>query len=216
MQNKITQWIIGIALIAAGTYVSWLLTPGDYVQIVAAISGLLCVWLVARGNILNYPIGLVNIIALIITFYGVQLYADFTLNIVFFVLNIYGWMYWLKNRGSLKVRETQNITKKELIVSLIVIVIGTPVWGYIFDNFFGAALAYPDSFVMVASLVAQWFMSRKTLQHWYFWIAVDLVAIPIYFAKDLPLIALLYIVYLGICVNGLLSWKKEMKEKAQA
>lgn len=210
-QNKTIQWVLGFLLIAAGTYVSWLLTPGDYVQVIAAMSGLLCVWLVARESIWNYPIGLVNIVALVITFYGVQLYADFTLNIVFFVLNVYGWYFWLKNRGSLKVRQTRDMTKKEWIISLLVVVIGTPIWGYVFDNYFGAALAYADSFVMVASLVAQWFLSKKAIQHWYFWIVVDLVAIPIYFMKDLPLIAILYTVYLGICVNGFVSWKKEMK-----
>lgn len=208
--SKLGQWILGIVLIFAGTYISWLISP-DPVQIIAAISGLACVWLVARENIWNYPIGIINIIALIVSFYTVQLYADFTLNIIFFALNVYGWYYWLTNRGNLKVRQTRNITKAELIWSIAIIVIGTPIWGYIFDNFFGAALAYADSFVMVASLIAQWFLSKKVLQHWYFWIAVDVIAIPIYFIKDLPLIAILYIVYLGICVNGLIGWKKELK-----
>lgn len=206
------QFVLGTLLIVAGTYVSWLIAP-DPIQIIAAISGLLCVWLVARESIWNYPIGIVNIVALIFTFYGVKLFADFTLNIVFLILNIYGWYFWLKNRGNLKVRPTRNISKKELIVALLVVVLGTPVWGYVFDTYFGAALAYPDSFVMVASIVAQWFLSKKVIQHWYFWIAVDLVAIPIYLLKDLPLIAILYTVYLGICVNGLISWKKEMKNR---
>lgn len=208
--SKLGQWILGIALIFAGTYISWLISP-DPVQIVAAISGLACVWLVAKESIWNYPIGIINIVALIISFYGVQLYADFTLNIVFFVLSVYGWFYWLTNRGNLKVRQTRSITKAELIWAIAIIIVGTPIWGYIFDNFFGAALAYPDSFVMVTSLIAQWFLSKKVLQHWYFWIAVDLIAVPIYFIKDLPLIAVLYLVYLGICLNGLISWKKELK-----
>lgn len=213
--NKVAQWIFGIFLIAVGTYVSWLITPGDWVQIIAAISGLVCVWLVAKESIWNYPIGIVNIVLLIIAFFQVKLYADFTLNIVFFVLNVYGWIYWLKNRGNLKVRETRNITKKELITSIAIIVIGVPIWGYIF-NHLGAAIPYADSFVMVASIIAQWFLSKKVMQHWYFWIAVDIIAVPIYFMKALPLIGILYMVYLGICVTGFVNWEKEMKQKELA
>lgn len=209
--NKAKQLIIGLILVIAGTYVSWLLTPGDWIQITAAISGLICVWLNAKENIWNYPIGLINIVTLIITFYGVKLYADFTLNIIFFVLSVYGWYYWLKNRGQAKVRPTTNISKKELITSILIIVIGTPIWAVIFKHL-GAALPYPDSFIMVTSILAQWFLSKKVMQNWYFWIIVDIVAVPVYFIKDLPLIAVLYVVYLLICINGLISWKKEMKK----
>jgi nicotinamide mononucleotide transporter len=211
--DKVKQLIIGLVLIIAGTYVSWLITPGDWIQIVAAISGLACVWLNAKESIWNYPIGLVNIVTLIITFFGVKLYADFTLNIIFFVLNVYGWVYWLKNRGDAKVRPTTKMTKKEWITSIAIIVIGTPIWAIIFKHL-GAALPLPDSFIMVASILAQWFLSKKVFENWYFWIAVDIIAVPVYFIKDLPLIAVLYIVYLGICVNGLISWKKEMKKNA--
>jgi nicotinamide mononucleotide transporter len=204
------QWFFGLALLFSGTYVSWLITPGDYIQIIAAISGLVCVWLNSKENIWNYPIGLINIVTLILTFFQVKLYADFTLNIVFFLLSVYGWYYWLTNRGKAKVRPTTNITKKELIASISIIAIGTPIWALFFKQL-GAALPYPDSFIMVASIMAQWFLSKKVLQNWYFWISVDLVAIPVYFVKNLPLIAILYLVYLFICVNGLTSWKKEME-----
>ena len=50
-------------------------------------------------------------------------------------------------------------------------------------HFTDAALPYPDAVVVVLSLVAQWLLVRKNLEAWHFWIAVDLVAIGMYFAK---------------------------------
>ena len=50
-------------------------------------------------------------------------------------------------------------------------------------------------------------MSRRVLDNWVLWIAVDLLAIGLYAAKGLWLTAVLYIIFLGLSVWGLASWR---------
>jgi nicotinamide mononucleotide transporter len=77
-------------------------------------------------------------------------------------------------------------------------------------NFTDAAVPYGDAFTTVASLVAQWLMARKRLESWLFWIAVDGVAIGIYWYKSLYLTSGLYAVFLILASLGWLEWRKSL------
>lgn len=74
-----------------------------------------------------------------------------------------------------------------------------------------AALPYPDAFITVASLVAQWLLSRRRLANWFFWVAVDIVAINVYWQKALYPTVVLYSVFLVMAVTGLLVWLREYR-----
>jgi nicotinamide riboside transporter PnuC len=63
---------------------------------------------------------------------------------------------------------------------------------------------------------AQLLMARRYIENWVLWIAVDLVAIGVYAAKDLMVTALLYSVFLVISAVGLMSWRKAQGGSARA
>ena len=48
---------------------------------------------------------------------------------------------------------------------------------------------------------------RRLIEHWYFWIAADLLYVPLYLSRDLPLTAILYALFLLICWRGLVEWR---------
>lgn len=75
-----------------------------------------------------------------------------------------------------------------------------------------AALPYADAFTTTASLAAQWLLARKKLEFWQLWIAVDLVAIGIYWYKDLWLTAGLYLAFLVMASQGLRAWLHALRE----
>ena len=49
-------------------------------------------------------------------------------------------------------------------------------------------------------------MTRKILENWVLWIVADVVYVPMYIYKGLPVTAALYAVFLGLAVIGLRSW----------
>lgn len=193
----------------------WLLS----IELWAAITGLACVILAARENMWSYPIGIINVVLWIILFYQVKLYADVTLQIIFLILMAIGWYTWLTGKKNIKdVRKTREMTKKEILVSALIVIVGTPIMGYYYATWTDAALPYPDSFILVASLVAQWFLSRKVLESWVFWVLVDIVAVPLFLSRGLYITSGLYVLFLLNAFYGYFQWKKVMnieRSKAQ-
>ncbi|HWJ43884.1 MAG TPA: nicotinamide riboside transporter PnuC, partial [Gaiellaceae bacterium] len=73
-----------------------------------------------------------------------------------------------------------------------------------------AALPFMDSFLSSTSLVAQWMMTKKLLENWLVWIAVDVLYVGMFLFKGLYLTAGLYAVFLGLAVRGYLDWRRSM------
>lgn len=176
----------------------------------AVVFGLICVWLTVRQNIWCWPTGLVQVALYIFIFYQVKLYSDLILHLVYVGLQIYGWYHWLhggKNRAPLPV---STLGSRSRIAWPLLVIAGTSGWGYLMANFTDAAVPYGDAFTTVASLIAQWLMVRKRLESWLFWIAVDVVAIGIYWHKSLYLTSGLYAVFLVLATIGWFEWRKTL------
>ncbi|HRH65169.1 MAG TPA: nicotinamide riboside transporter PnuC, partial [Bacteroidia bacterium] len=90
---------------------------------------------------------------------------------------------------------------------------GSCLLGYFFENFTNASLPWLDSSLTMASLIAQWMIAKKKIENWVLWIIADSVYIPLFLLKNLPLTALLYLLFLLMAVMGLLKWRKLMPVK---
>ena len=180
------------------------------IESAAVVFGLICVWLTVRQNIWCWPTGLVQVALYIFIFYQVKLYSDLILHFVYVGLQIYGWYHWLhggKNRALLPV---STLGARSRIIWPLLVIAGAGGWGYLMANFTDAAVPYGDAFTTVASLIAQWLMARKRLESWLFWIAVDVVAIGIYWHKSLYLTSGLYAIFLVLATIGLFEWRKTL------
>jgi nicotinamide mononucleotide transporter len=71
-----------------------------------------------------------------------------------------------------------------------------------------AALPYVDSATTSTSLVAQWMMTRKVMENWMVWMAVDVVYVGMFIFKHLYLTAGLYAVFFGLAAMGHREWKR--------
>ena len=61
------------------------------------------------------------------------------------------------------------------------------------------------------SLTAQLMLNRKWIGNWWVWIAVDVLYVGLYAYKGLYLTALLYLLFIGLCVRGLVEWRAAMR-----
>ncbi|MEK7779902.1 MAG: nicotinamide riboside transporter PnuC [Verrucomicrobiota bacterium] len=175
------------------------------------VTGGVCVWLVVREHLWNWPIGLANNVFFFVLFLQGRLFADMGLQVVYFGLGIYGWFNWLfggENKTVLKISRT---TRNEWLVLVAAIPLGT--WGLreILIAVNGAA-PFWDSLTTVLSLAAQYLLCRKRFENWFFWIAADIIYIPLYFSRQLPLTAVLYAVFLAMCLIGLREWRRSMRK----
>ena len=59
------------------------------------VTGGICVWLVVREHLWNWPVGLANNVFFFVLFLHGRLYADMSLQMVYFGLGVYGWLNWI-------------------------------------------------------------------------------------------------------------------------
>jgi nicotinamide mononucleotide transporter len=177
-------------------------------------TGILCVWLAAKNNIWNWPIAILSVLIYIFIFFETKLYADMGLQVYFFIMNIYGWYFWSKQRNNPEEsRPISLITKKEVLLSVIGVIGFTVVLGFLLFKKTDASFPFIDSFCTACSLIAQIFLARKVLQNWLIWIFVDAIYVGMYFSKDLYATGLMYTLYIGIATMGYLDWRRTYREQ---
>jgi nicotinamide mononucleotide transporter len=184
-------------------------------EILAVLFGIVSVYLSTREHIWSWPTALVNVALYFVVFFEAKLYADMGLQVVYFVLSLYGWYEWLyggENRTELHVSRTS----RSLGVRLLVIgVASAAILGTMLARFTDAALPYLDSATTSTSLVAQWMMTRKILENWIVWAVVDVVDVGMFIFKKLYLTAGLYAVFLVLAIMGYVQWKRSLTAREQ-
>lgn len=180
-------------------------------EIIGTILGLVSVWLTVKQNIWCWPTGIVMVALYAVIFFRAKLYADAGLQVVYFVLQIYGWYEWLyggKDRGGL---EVTRITLRLGVWLAVVAAAATALMGYLLATKTDAALPYWDSTATVLSLIAQWMLAKKFIENWFVWIMVDVLSIGIYTAKELYPTLALYAAFLVLAVLGWIEWRKSLR-----
>ena len=168
------------------------------------------VWLSVRQNIWSWPTAIVNVVLYAIVFYEAKLYADMGLQVVYAVLSIYGWYEWLYGgAGRTELHVTRTGPRLGLLLALVAAV-GSVVIGLFLHHETDAALPFMDSFLSSTSLVAQWMMTKKLLENWLVWIAVDVLYVGMFIFKGLLLTSALYAVFLALAIKGFLDWRRSM------
>ena len=187
----------------------------NWMEVLGLITGLLCVWLLIRENVLTFPIGLIYAVLTVVVVYNEKLYADVFLNVYYVGMNAYGWFFWLRGGGDRRIEsrlQVGSVTQKQIVWLTSILVIGSAVMGYALTSYTDADLAYPDSFTTVASFIAMYMSAKKFLESWYLWFIVDVIQVILYLIKGIELYALLYFIYLVMAFFGWKAWKTSARE----
>lgn len=184
----------------------------DWTEIAAFATGAVCVYLVVRQHVANFAVGIANNVLFIWLFVGAGLYADAGLQVVYIGLAGLGWWWWLKggDRGTGVV--VHEPSARILVGCLVAVAVITATLQWVLLTWTDSSVAGWDALTTALSLVAQFMLSRKWIASWWFWIAADLVYIPLYAHKGLWLTAVLYVLFLGLCVAGLVQWRRARAE----
>ena len=179
-------------------------------ELIAAIAGVICVYLQTRENIWAWPFGLLSVSILVYVFFQHRLYSDMILHFIYIGLNGYGWWYWTHNLSGEAKTPIKSLTNKRVAQWVLVVLVGTFIWGYGMTNYTDADLAYVDAFTTVGSLCAQFLLAKKIIQNWIFWIVVDVIAVNVYMYKELYFTAGMFLVFLLLCMKGFRDWRKTL------
>jgi len=184
----------------------------SWLEIVAMITGLIGVWLTIKESIWCFPVGITNVTLYAWLFLtpGIQLYADALLQIIYIFLLFYGWMNWSKKNNNLIIIHPIRINYSSALKVFILTIAGTISLAIFLSTYTAASYPWPDSALTCFSLAAQWMIAKKYIENWIVWIVVDLVYLPLYIVKQLPLTAVLYFIFLILAFKGYSDWKKNI------
>src|SRR6266849_5728919 len=76
------------------------LTGVDFTEVLGFITGAVNVWLLARQNIWNWPVGLANNALYVAVFLRAGLYGDAGLQLFYIALGVYGWWLWARRSAN--------------------------------------------------------------------------------------------------------------------
>ena len=176
---------------------------------IAAAFGLVSVYLSTRQNIWSWPTAIVNVALYAIVFYQGRLYGQMGLQPVYLALSIYGWYEWLHG-GAEKTELQVSRASPRLLAALAILNIVTWLALAALLRRTDAALPWLDALLTTTSLVAQWMMTRKILENWLVWIAVDVVYVPMFISQHLYATALLYAAFLILATMGFVEWRRSL------
>jgi nicotinamide mononucleotide transporter len=180
-------------------------------ELLGFLTGAACVWLLARQNIWNWPLGIANGIFYVAVFLHSGLYGDAGLQFVYIAMNAYGWYTWLRpgaQNTELAVTRTPRQTWLWLLPSIGVAAF---LLARFLANYTDSTVPHWDGFTTSLSLAAIYGQSKKLVESWWLWIAADLIYIPLYLYKNLWLTSILYGVFLLLCIVGLRSWMSDLR-----
>jgi nicotinamide mononucleotide transporter len=196
--------------------------PISLIEFISVVCGIVAVYLAAKEKIINWPIGLINIITAFFIYFHVQLYSDMFLQCYYFLISIYGWYFWSREKENhipLKILST-----KQRIQIILIIIIGSLLAGTIIsrlhlipNGWFPKPAAYPyaDSLVAVMSILANALLAKRYLENWFLWILVNTISVYLYIQKEIVFIAFEFFVFLLLAIYGLIEWKKLYKHPAE-
>lgn len=171
------------------------------------------VLLARKNNSNNYLFGIAGISLTLYVMIQSKLYAEFTLNLYYLVMSIYGWLYWKfgKQKSETTISETSN--NEKLITAGIVI--GTfSIFYFFLTNFTDSDVPILDSLVSAFAWAGMWLMARRKIENWILLNISNIIAIPLLIHKGLYLYAVLTAFLFIVAISGYLEWRKSIKSKS--
>ena len=185
---------------------------GSLIEWIAVACGLTNVALIIRRSIWNYPFGFIMVALYFFIFWEYKLYSDAILQVYFFVIQFYGLWIWLNGRAPDGRVMVAPLSRQMFIDYLAMTAVAWMAISFLMDTYTDAAAPIWDSAVAALSVTAQFLMSRRHIESWLLWIVVDVLAIGLFYTRDLAPTAALYFIFLGLAITGYVQWRDAKKE----
>ena len=176
----------------------------------AIVLGLLSVWFAKQNQISVYPTGMLSTAIFVYILLKANLLGDMLINAYFFVVSIYGWYFWRrkKEESSETPISKMNALETKWWFFFFMLIFFFVAGIYLFFDKWNNWSAPIDCFTTALFFVGMWFMARKRIEHWIFWIVGDIISIPLYFYKGLGLTSIQYFIFTLIAIFGYIQWKR--------
>lgn len=182
-------------------------------EIISAVLGLSCVFLAGRGKKANFYVGYIYNVFLFVLFWRQNLYSAMILQPVAFAINAFGHWRWTHPREdevsssdgkSLKV---SRMSLQGWAIAIGLIVVCGAGWA-LFLKETADPSPWLDSYVLMATFLAQYLSAQKKWECWIVWLVVNVANIALYISAGLYVMPVVSLLYLINGIWSLLTWRR--------
>ena len=203
-----------------------------FLESFAAVFGILSVYFSIKKNIWVYPTGIISTLIYVYILFNFGLLGDCMINVYYTIMSIYGWVLWAKHSEDHVHVDVSWATKKEWLYGILLfalsLILVTVVYYYkpYIDNRFSMENVslglyhldwgnWLDVITTSVFLVGMWFMAKRRIENWIFWIIGDFICIPMMIYKGLGITSVQYLVFTIMAIQGYITWKESLRKKSE-
>ena len=152
-------------------------------SLISCCLGICSVVLASRRNILTFAFGFAQVLTYTYLCWTQRFYGEIAINAYYFGTMVYGVYAWRKRlkveSGKWKV-EPRSLAPSMLILIIAASLLGSWLAGWGLASFTDDTQPYLDAFTTVPALIAQILMILVYREHWFLWLAVDIVSVVLW------------------------------------
>ena len=200
-----------------------------WLNLIAAISGVLCVFMAAKGRLSTFFYGLIQVSTYGYLSFKAHFMGEVGMQVIFGVFQFIGLYVWLKNRHLDQSEKTEEVDSRGLTMKQwgIVIVVTIVVYAalvFLLSQLSGAFYSeqpWIDGASTSLSLVAQTLMTLRFSEQWFFWIVVNIITIVLWVTNLVQSIQMeavnfgsvamivMWVAFLINSIYGYIQWKQK-------
>lgn len=181
-------------------------------EVIGFVTGLCYLWYEYHASARLWIFSIIMPLIGMVLYYNKGIYADFAINIYYFLIAIYGYVAWTFNFAKNR-KEERPIARVQPLAAVVCTAAAAVLWiviSYVLRTYTDSTVPYIDAFTTSLSIVAMWMLARKYVEQWLVWIVVDAVSAGLYFYKGIPFYGVLYAIYTAVAYFGYRRWLRQM------
>jgi len=177
--------------------------------------GITQVLLARKNNVNNYLFGIISVLISMWVLYHSKLYADIVLHLYYFIMSIYGWLYWKFGKEKDEAPIAYS-TRNEHLKAIGIVAGCFILMCYWLTRHTNSDVPYLDSVVSAFAWAGMWLMAKRKIENWVYLNISNIISIPLLIYKELYIYAGLTVFLFIVGTSGYLKWRSLLKQESNA
>ena len=180
------------------------------ISLISGCLGVCAVCLTSQGSIWTYLFGFSQVFTYTYLCWTQRFYGEIAINGYYFITMIYGVYVWrsrLTDTAEGKVINPRSLSLRTLILIFIGTLVVATLTGWGLAVWTDDTQPYLDAYTTIPALVAQVLMILVYREHWFIWLAVDMLSVVLWLRAGDYCMAAQYAFWCANCLYGLHRWR---------
>ncbi|MBF7688887.1 nicotinamide riboside transporter PnuC [Acinetobacter rathckeae] len=189
------------------------------IDLICALSNMLCVVLVAKGRMENFFFGVIATALYAYISYQNKIFGEAMLSGLFYLpMQFIGLYFWLKHRAKNTQADTdvevKNLSVNGWAIMLVVVGVCSFVYAELLA-YLNAQQVHLDSFTVVICIIAQILMTMRYSEQWFLWVTSNILGIILWMNAGNYAMVMMTCASLFNALYGWYHWHQQAKKIQQ-